>query len=160
MQAESRLRAGLRGWDGFYEPCSNDWYHLVCLNIGCCTIPDGSISGSSVFPMFSVMCLFSKKLIHITFTGHQWGQEHAWIKSHPPSGNRVFSQTETGNSHVKYIFTATLMMSDRTAVFARKSPLTKQQRLPSLFSKSSFSGLSKFSRLSASVWSNQTARLS
>lgn len=82
------------------------------------------------------------------------------IKSHPLSGRRVFLQTETGNSHIKYIFTVTLTTSDRTAVFARKSPLTKQRRLPSLFSKSSFSGLSKFSRLGTAVWFNQTTRLS
>lgn len=112
------------------------------------------------FPRFSVTCLCSKKLIDVTFTGHQRGQEHARIKSHPPRGNRVFLQTQTGNSHTKYSCTVTLTRGDRTAVFARKIPLTKQRKLLRLFSESSFLGLSKSGRLGVPVWLNQTTHLS
>lgn len=87
------------------------------------------------FPRFSVTCLCGKKLIDVTFAGHQRGQERAWIKSHPPSGNGVFLQTQTGNSHVKYSRTVILTMGDRTAVFARKIPLTKQWKLLFIFQK-------------------------
>lgn len=100
---------------------------------GCWGIPGGRVSGRSVFPRFSGTHLFSRKVNHTTFTGQPPGQERARVKSHGLSGNHIFLQTETTHSHIKYFFTVTQVMSDRTLVFAIKTN-TNQWRLPIFFS--------------------------